>query len=217
MTTAYQVIKDMTLMDNTAGSSSDVKSTATIDLGKYVHLMGMRTSTEDVLRYPKLDWQLFSCKLKAARGWGEQDCKKKWQALVSDERNICDHKGQHDPVFGSARIYCPPDLIGEEAGEKRVATFEERTFEQATKEKVLGDAEIAAWKDATKTGFAPMAQLNVDNSRVFTPMALGSIASGSDLNEQARLMMARACSTAREYEPMEEAAKKFQPGDEVPV
>ena len=50
MTVAYQVIKDMTLPDNATGSSSEVKSTAKTDLGKYVHLMGMRMSTEDVLR-----------------------------------------------------------------------------------------------------------------------------------------------------------------------
>lgn len=116
-----------------AAASSKGRALAPINLSQYVHSTGSRISNNDVQSRYKLDYELFSNKLKTVRGWGPKQIEMEWLRLKSDPQVKKDELGRHHPTYGTLRIYVPPELIGEDFEQDQRGTFEERRVDSTHK------------------------------------------------------------------------------------
>ncbi len=166
-----------------------------LDLNRYVHRRGSKTSQESVTRYAKLDFELFSNKMKAARGWSLQRSKEEWQRL---EGNAAIPRDELGIGPSKLRLAIPPALLGEDFEEHRAGSFQERSLETGTKSMSMSGDEKSAWLAATSTGFdAPGAPDDKFKSRLFTPMSSQSCASEADELAYTRKILGKAATEVK--------------------
>ena len=174
--------------DGNAAKRQKVVGNRPINLGQYVHSQGSRVSSEEVNSRPKLDFELFTAKLKHCRGWNTERITAKWLQLKSVPSNYVDDRGQPHPVHGCTRLRIPPDLIGEEREEHRSGGFEERRLDAFNKAHKMDDAQKRAWLADTKRGFGLTAQSSLES--LMTPLSADAPASERDLEAMTKGILA---------------------------
>ena len=141
-----------------------------VNLTEYLHTQGVKRAKKVARRRPKLDFDIFVCKMAAVRQWTRQQCKDWWEAN-RDERMA--DKGGHgaDPT----RLKVPSSLLGEDWSESEEENFEAKLLNTKMKEqKGMKEENKAKIRDELHTGFSALASPSAGTASKLVPLQEGA-------------------------------------------
>ena len=175
-----------------AANGSSAKRGET-NLSKYFHQTGTRVSKDDVSTHMKMDWELFSGKMKLLRGWEKEESRRHWRLLEDDPTVAEDMKGVKDSAGRpTKRLAIPPTYFGGDSTESRSSQYEDKSMIKESKPMTnLDDDTFAAYLAECRKGFKDTSQQDVAAmmQETFSKLGRSSLTGGTGLKDAIAMMM----------------------------
>ena len=163
------------------------------NLSKYFHQTGTRVSKDDVSTHMKMDWELFSGKMKLLRGWEKEESRRHWRLLEDDPTVAEDMKGVKDSAGRpTKRLAIPPTYFGGDSTESRSSQYEDKSMIKESKPMTnLDDDTFAAYLAECRKGFKDTSQQDVAAmmQETFSKLGRSSLTGGTGLKDAIAMMM----------------------------